>query len=131
MRKVLPTAEWDKVRKETYRHFNYTCGICGATDTKVECHEVWSYDDKKNIQSLDGLICLCGPCHRVKHYGHSQILASQGKLDLDKINQHFMKVNQCDYFALVEHIRASMQEWDRRSQHPWHVDLGPWNHYKK
>ena len=123
LRKVLPKSEWDKIRKAAYVNYGHWCGICG-TEGRLNCHEIWEYDDKKHIQKLKGFIALCDMCHHVKHIGLTGILASEGKLDYEKVIEHFMKVNNCDRRTFEEHKKRAFDEWRKRSQHEWHVDLG-------
>lgn len=123
LRKVLPKSEWDKIRKAAYANYGYRCGICGA-EGRLNCHEIWEYDDKNHIQKLKSFIALCDMCHHVKHIGLAGILASEGKLDYEKVVEHFMDVNNCDRRIFEEHKKRAFDEWRKRSQHEWHVDLG-------
>lgn len=41
---------------------------CRAWKPRLECHEVWEYDEENSIQRLSKLLALCTPCHRVKHW---------------------------------------------------------------
>jgi len=56
---------WDIIRKKSYAKANYKCEVCGDVGTnqgvghKVECHEIWHYDDDSHTQTLTGLISLC------------------------------------------------------------------------
>jgi len=95
LRKYTSKEDWDKIRKRTYAEYGNRCGICEA-EGRLNCHEIWEYDDKKHIQRLVGFIALCDMCHHVKHIGLAGILASEGKLDYEKVVEHFMKVNNCD-----------------------------------
>ena len=106
-----------------YANYGYKCGICGA-EGRLNCHEIWEYDDKKHIQKLSGFVALCDMCHHVKHIGLAGILASKGKLDYEKVVEHFMKVNNCDRDAFEKHREKAFEHWRKRSSHEWQVDLG-------
>ncbi len=123
LRKVLPKSDWDKIRKRIYVEYGHRCGICG-TKGRLNCHEIWEYDDKKHIQKLMGFIALCDMCHYVKHIGLAGILSSEGKLDYEKVVKHFMKVNNCDEETFKEYKKRAFDEWRKRSQYKWRVDLG-------
>ena len=123
LRKVLPQAKWNRIRERTFAKYGHKCGICGSSG-KLSCHELWEYDDKKHIQKLTGLIALCDMCHFVKHLGLATILASEGKLDMDKVIEHFMKVNNCKRKVFEEHEKKAFDEWRKRSQHKWRIDFG-------
>ena len=124
MRKVIPKTQWDKLRKRVYAEYSHKCGICGATEGRLNCHEIWEYDDTNHEQKLKGFIALCDLCHHVKHIGLAGILSQEGKLDLEKVVEHFMKVNGCDSRTLEEHRQKAFEQWRERSRHSWRVDLG-------
>ena len=123
LRKVLSDSEWKQLREQTLSEFNYKCGICGAEE-RLQCDEVWEYDDRKHIQRLTGLRVLCSLCHHVKHIGKAGLLAEEGRLDYDKIVEHFMKVNCCDVDTFNEHAIRAAEIWERRSKHEWEIDYG-------
>jgi len=65
VRSTLTQKEWDKLRFQSYEKAKNVCEICGKTGLeqgfkhKLECHEIWKYDDKTLTQKLLGLISLC------------------------------------------------------------------------
>jgi len=123
LRKYLSKEDWDRIRRRTYAEYGYRCGICEAEGT-LYCHEIWEYDDKQHIQRLVGLIALCKMCHHVKHIGLAEILSMEGKLDYEEVVFHFMKVNNCDKRTFEKHRERAFDEWYKRSQHEWRIDLG-------
>lgn len=68
VRAVLSAEDWQAIARIKYKESNYKCDICGAKG-RLECHEVWKFNDKSLVQSLIGLTSLCPDCHRVKHIG--------------------------------------------------------------
>jgi hypothetical protein len=124
MRKVLPSTEWDKIRRQVYHDHHHSCGICGAHDIRLSCHEIWEYDDEYHIQRLKGFIALCDMCHHVKHIGYAGLLASEGKLDMQLVIHHFCQVNECTVEAFTKHEQAAFDLWNKRNQHEWVTDLG-------
>lgn len=131
LRKVLPQEEWDKVRRKAYADYSYRCGICGASGVRLNCHEVWQYDDEKRLQTLIGFIALCDMCHHVKHIGLAGILASEGKLDYNKVVEHFLKVNGCDLKTFERHQDEAFRKWEERSSQKWTVDIGKFSRFLK
>lgn len=123
LRKFASREDWDKIRRKAYADHDYCCSICG-TGGKLHCHEVWEYDDEKHAQRLAGFISLCVMCHHVKHIGLAGILASRGQLDYEGVIRHFMKVNKCGRRIFFKHRDEAFDEWERRSQDEWIVDLG-------
>ncbi|HEX9897146.1 MAG TPA: HNH endonuclease [Dehalococcoidales bacterium] len=123
LRKKMRKKDWDNLRHEVYTKYINRCGICDASG-RLNCHEIWEYDDQNNIQKLKGFIALCDMCHHVKHFGLAQILANEGKLDLDQVIQYFMNVNNCSISVFNKHRRESFEQWRERSSHKWQIDLG-------
>lgn len=130
LREHMSRKDWDSIRKEAYARYGYKCGICGA-EGRLNCHEIWEYDDKKHTQKLIGFIALCDMCHHVKHIGYAKILADQGKLNYEEVEEHFMKVNDCDMLTLVSHRARAFEQWDERSKHKWKIDLGEYKNVVK
>ena len=126
LRTKISKTEWDKIRKQSYADTNHKCAICGA-DSKLNCHEIWQYDDKRYIQKLKGFIALCNDCHMIKHIGFAGIQASNGLLDMNKLIEHFMKVNQVDKNVFDKHHKTSFEVWTERSKHKWNTDLAQWS----
>lgn len=123
LRKRIPKAEWDRIRKKVYADYGHKCGICGS-EGRLNCHEIWEYDDEKHIQRLRGFIALCDLCHHVKHFALSTILAEQGKLDIERVIEHFMKLNNCSVKDFESYVREVDEKLKERSKYQWHVDLG-------
>lgn len=67
--KLLPPSEWKKTREKVYAEHGHRCAVCSIKrgDRRLDCHEVWEYDDATLVQRLKGLVALCNLCHRVKH----------------------------------------------------------------
>ncbi len=112
--------EWNNIKKYTFTKANNKCEICGNIGKKhpVECHEVWEYDDKNNIQKLNGCIALCPNCHRVKHFG----LAIQQGLKIPTL-KWFCKINQLDNKQAEDYITEAFKLFYKRSQHQWILNL--------
>lgn len=124
VRSAVTQTEWDKIRKKTYQRDNYRCVICGD-GRKIHCHEEWQYFENKssNIQRLVRLRTVCETCHHVIHFGRSELLCQQGKLDKEKLMAHFCKVNKCDEATFHAHRDDVFVEWARKSLIEWTVDI--------
>lgn len=123
LRHIVPPAAWDHIRRQVYAACDHRCSICGAKG-RLHCHEVWAYEDATRVQRLDGFLALCESCHHIKHLGLAGILASQGKLDYDRLVAHFLRVNHCDRAAFERHRAAAFAQWEERSHYEWTLDLG-------
>lgn len=120
MRSEFPRKVWDKIRKEQYAAQDHHCGICKAQG-RLNCHEIWEFDDAKRIQKLRGFIALCDLCHAVKHLGRTAVIEG---IDRREVEQHFMRVNECDLRTFEQHGSAAFAQWEERSTHEWSCDLG-------
>jgi hypothetical protein len=127
LRNQIEQPDWDKLRKQVYANYNHHCGICERTSKTLHCHEIWHYDDRAHIQQLEGFIALCPMCHHCKHIGYAGILAEQGKLDFQRVINHFCRVNACTQGEYKVHEAAAWRMWERRSQHRWKTDLGAYS----
>ena len=124
LRNKMSSSNWNFIREHTYASYGNKCGICDAKNIRLECHEVWEYDDENQIQTLKGFIALCQMCHHVKHIGLAGILADEGKLDYDAVIEHFIRVNGCDKKGFLEHREKAFEIWEKRSKYNWTIDLG-------
>ena len=124
VRSMVTTVEWDKIRKLSYASANNKCEICGSDGLKqgykhrVECHEVWEYDDVNHIQKLVKLVSLCVICHQVKHIGRAIIIGKELAC-----HQQLIKVNKWTQEQVVEHIMESFKQHKERSKHKWLLDI--------
>ncbi len=123
LRTAVPRGTWDVIRRSIYRAHDYRCGICGAK-TRLNCHEVWAYDDESQVQRLSGFVALCDWCHHVKHLVHAAGLTSEGKINYERVIAHLMRVNGCDRETFEEHRERALEAYRRRSAEEWRVDFG-------
>ena len=124
LRSELPKKEWDKIRKKSYELAGNKCEICGDVGTnqgvkhKVECHEIWNYNDVTHEQKLIGLQSLCSRCHQVKHTGLAQL---NGKLN--EVIKQLMDVNQMSFNEALTYIDEAFIVWEKRSKHTWTTNI--------
>ena len=130
MRKAVSRADWDNIRKQTYADYGHRCGICFG-EGRMNCHELWGYDDKDHIQLLVGFIALCDMCHHVKHIGLAGILSRKGQLDYQKVVDHYIKVNDCTKEDFEDHRAQAFAQYRERSEHEWKTEFGNYKHLVK
>jgi hypothetical protein len=123
VRTMVSQKRWDEIRKKVYVAADHKCEICGAAPKRLECHELWEYDDKNHIQKLIKLLALCWHCHAIQHLGHTQILAEQGRCDINEVLEHFCAVNNCTSEDFIEYKEKQFKVWKKRSQHSWELDV--------
>lgn len=120
VRAVLSKKQWDYLRSQVASKAYNICEICGSVGPKhpVECHEIWSYDNKNLVQKLEGMIALCPDCHMVKHMGFAII---KGK-EIQAL-RHLMSVNKITKKEAKAYIQEAFRIWEERSQKEWTLDL--------
>jgi len=120
LRSELQKADWDRLRRMTYRKAGYVCEICGGKGDKwpVECHEIWRYDDTNKVQKLTGLIALCPACHQVKHIGLATVSGN-----IKQAHNHLATVNDLSNKQAQIYISDSFDVWRERSKYDWQIDL--------
>ena len=124
--KSIPEDEWEKISKEVLDKADNACEICGSKK-KVVCHEVWQYEDKKNIQKLKGFRAICRECYAVENFGLSQVLAMKGYLNLNEVIKHFCNVNGVTWDDFNEHREEEFAKQRERSEKKWTTDFGKWS----
>jgi len=131
LRSILKKNDWDKVRKFSYKKARYRCDICGRKTVKPQCHEVWQYDDKHNIQKLVKLESLCSTCHSCKHMGFAFKRYYEGKLDIERIINHFTNINKISMEEFSEYVKKTFEQWENRSKEKWKLDISYLKKYCK
>jgi hypothetical protein len=126
IRAVMTAKQWNALSGIVCNRAYNVCEICGGVGPKhpVECHEIWEYNDRKQIQRLAGMIALCPDCHMVKHIGYARV---QGKYD--QAAKHFRKVNGLKKIEAEETIKTAFQRWRDRSKQDWTLDLSHLKRY--
>jgi hypothetical protein len=124
VRTTLKAKLWDKIRFIVYEKANNICEICGETGLeqgykhRVECHEIWKYDDERLIQKLVGLIALCPTCHQAKHIGRAFAIGKQ-----DVVIEKLMTVNKWTPEKTSQIITEAFEVNKERSKHNWKMDI--------
>lgn len=122
LRSLMTESQWDFVRQSCYVNARHRCEICGGRGLKhpVECHEVWHYDDKAGVQTLERTIALCPSCHKVKHIG---LQLQRGIYAFEQSITHFMQVNGLGADEAEQYIEMAFAQHHARSQRQWTVDV--------
>jgi hypothetical protein len=131
VRAVLSKKEWNDLARVCYNLAGNVCEICGDVGTnqgqnhKVECHEIWDYNDETHVQKLTGFISLCPRCHKVKHAGLA-ISQKQAPLVIDQL----IKVNQYSVDDAMTDILNAFELHKQRSMHKWTTIMDYVNEFK-
>lgn len=108
VRAIMSAENWKIVAKKAYAKANYKCDIC-KTKGRMECHEIWHFDDQKLKQTLVGLTALCCDCHRVKHIGLAKRMGHY-----DTTIKHMAKVNGISVSKAEKYVEYAEMEVKRR-----------------
>jgi hypothetical protein len=120
VRNHVTEEQWNTIRKHTFRTARYVCQICGGKGDAwpVECHELFAYDDATCTQKLLSFQALCPCCHRVKHFGMTQVKG----LEAEAFAQ-LCKVNGWTDEQARRHVSEQFALWHQRSEREWSIDL--------
>lgn len=117
LRNLVAPEVWSAVRQKVLARAGYRCEVCGAREARLDCHEIWRYEDGRQI--LDDIAALCRACHLTKHAGYAQV---SGKMEL--VISQLMEVNGWDKQRAVAYLREKFDEWSQRSELEWKLDRG-------
>lgn len=120
VRSSITRSQWDLIRKQVYIKANYICEICGGKGSRhpVECHEVWEYDEINHIQKLSYFQALCPKCYEVKHIGLAILKGFK-----NRVEKTFCTINNVNFIEYNQIIEAVLDQWKRRSNEKWTLDL--------
>jgi hypothetical protein len=119
VRTAVSATDWYRIRTMVYARADYRCETCRrrkSDHVRLDCHERFEYTGQ--IQCLRRLLCMCGACHEVTHFGHSHIKGRTGQA-----LAHLMAVTGMTQAAAAAHIDAAFAQWQQRSRVPWILDL--------
>lgn len=117
VRSAVSEENWDYLRKDAYRRYNWKCSVCG-TKGRMEAHEIWHYDDGTHIQKLHDIVSVCNDCHMLYHLGFASI---KGKLNDCK--KRLCKLNNWDMATTNEFVDIVFEIHAQRSRFQWDIDL--------
>jgi hypothetical protein len=119
LRTLFPKEVWETIKKISKKNACGKCSICGKLTNRLETHESWEYDEKNHIQKLVGIIAVCKDCHSVIHIGFTQL-----KGDIERAENHYMKVNECSYSEYRKALGEANEIHKRRNLVPeWELDV--------
>lgn len=116
--RLLKRKLWDVLGRSVRARAEGRCEICGQESTRLDCHEVWSYDDERRVARLVGLKAVCSPCHLSTHMGRATSIGRQ-----DQAIDHLMEVNDWTWDEARPYVAHAMQEYVMRSKNAWVLDV--------
>lgn len=113
---LLTSSAWNRVRSGPLLRAG-GCEDCGSRD-KIECHEIWTYDEDRGVQRLQALRAVCADCHETYHLGLASV-RGRYSLALGRL----MLINRLDRLELREFEDEIFDKFNRRSEIDWTLDL--------
>ena len=132
LRSVVGNGDWSKITYRVCENALGKCEVCGrlvgAWDCKrLNCHELWKYDDLLHVQKLVGFIALCDLCHHVKHLGFLGTLVASDPIRYKGLKEavisNFCVVNECSGKVYEGCYLEAMTVFTARSQFKWTQDF--------
>lgn len=123
VRSQVSRADWEKCKRFVRQRSGDACEICGGRGRKwpVECHEIWDYDDEKQLQTLVGLIALCPTCHSAKHIGRLLAIGDEKAIEAALTQVRF--VNGWGQAHLEAALNNAFAIHSIRSEFEWDLDV--------
>lgn len=120
VRSNVSRREWEICKRFVRERSGGRCEICGGRGSRwpVECHEIWGYDDDRQLQTLVDLIALCPSCHEVKHIGRALAVGNG-----PRAIAHLCHVNGWSPHHAESYIEVQLEIWSLRSTHAWALDI--------
>lgn len=119
LRAILTKEQWDYVKKDAKFRAGGKCAICNKSDSRLDAHEVWSYDEKKGVQKLKDVVAVCKDCHAAIHINRTWL-----KGDPERAQDHYMRVNGCSYAEMRADMGAANEKQKKLNEVPeWKLDV--------
>lgn len=122
LRNYLGKEKWRDLSKKVAKDAGYRCEVCGGRGPKhpVECHEIWDYS-VWGTQKLKGFIALCPDCHKIKHWGRTQLFSDEA--ELSRLIGHFCNINGVTENHFAMHKTEAFAWWQRANKIDWESDF--------
>lgn len=149
-RTIKGNSWWNKERQKAYASTDYHCIACGVHKSKakyhqwLEAHELFKYDYKRFIITLDRIIPLCHACHNFIHIGrafayanperfkeillHGFSVLKKAKLTCKSDNLKFARTTNVPTFGL-KILKSHYHKLTKRQQNDWYkkcLKAGGW-----
>jgi hypothetical protein len=126
---TLPRKQWESLRRSVLEVAANTCLHCEAQYEKgMICHEVWEYDDLKQVATLTALAIVCRDCNSVLHLGKSLLIGQKkGESGLvergEQAVEHLKKINRITDQEARKLIKDAFKTHSSRSRQTWEIQI--------
>lgn len=113
---MLAPKSWEKLRNRALERAE-GCEDCGTRE-RLECHEMWRYDEETGVQRLEALRSVCCECHETYHLGLASV---RGRYSA--AFARLMLINRIEKYEASEFEAEIFDKFIRRSEIEWVLDL--------
>ena len=123
---IIDLEQWETISKRV-RAARRQCQCCGRSFdmSELHAHEVWMFDEKRQVQILELIASVCTKCHSTIHFNF--ILSNQKFRDRDFIisEAHYLEVNNCEVERFEQDLNIALSRYRVLSQVPgeWAMDI--------
>lgn len=114
---ILTPASWKKLRDAVVTQAG-GCEICGDWN-RLECHELWGYDEMTGIARLKRFVSLCPDDHEIQHLGLARL---RGRFP--QAWERLVKINRLDQAEAKRYSDLMQDRYILRSKRTWRLDVG-------
>lgn len=115
---LLAWESWQQIRQNTFSRDMHCCVICSHKG-RLECHEVFEYDDAAGIAILVRLESRCGDCHDCNHLGRLKVKEPEKFKDALR---RIARINGMRPPEVIQLVKDAFQLHKTRTR-PWQVKV--------
>jgi len=112
---------WKRIRQNVVEAARHACQLCADAPSPLygdplTCHEVWRYDDKRRVATLEGFRAQCPKCDSAVHLGLAMTCGAG-----NKAIAQLRKVNGIGLGEAERLCDDAFAEWKSRSKKKWRI----------
>jgi hypothetical protein len=115
---LLSWESWQKIRQDTFSRDMRCCVICSHKG-RLECHEVFAYNDTIGIAVLVRLESRCGDCHDCNHLGRLKEREPEKFKDALK---RIARINRMERAEVIQIVKEAFRLHKVRTR-SWQVEV--------
>lgn len=121
--------EWEALRRSKLEEASNKCHYCNARyESRMVCHEIWDYDDRKKLATLTAFVMACQDCNSVLHLGKAFVIAEKYGTTEEverQVMAHLQAVNGISKKQAQHLIAEAAMLFTIRSGQKWRVQIAP------
>lgn len=123
---IIQPEKWKEISLKVRKAQNF-CKYCGGVFSlpELNAHEVWSFNEEKQVQVLEEIVGVCTKCHSTVHFNF--IMSNKNLVDRDFIiaEAHYLEANGCDVETFQRELDNALSRRSILNQMPgsWAMDI--------